>query len=124
MTEVEKCDINVTLVNGQKMQCELKGSVKMKLHDGQTVKLTEVLYVSQAVKNILSVSRLVLNGDTMRGTQRKMIINKNGVIMTLDTRKVQNKNMMFYLKAKRYPPEGQEALTNLPEKKMETSDKK
>ena len=31
---------------------------------------------------------------------------------------------MFYLKAKIYAPEGQEALTKLTEKKMETSDKK
>ena len=37
----------------------------------------------------------------------KMIIKKNGASMTLDTRKSQNKNMMFYLKAKIYAPEGQ-----------------
>ena len=50
MTEVEKCDINVTVGNGQKMKCALKCSVSMKLKDGKTVKLTEVLYVPQAVK--------------------------------------------------------------------------
>ena len=59
MTEVEKCDINVTVGNGQKMKCELKGFVNMKLQDVQTVKLTEVLYVSQAIKNRLSVSSLI-----------------------------------------------------------------
>ena len=32
--------------------------------------------------------------------------------------------MMFYLKSKRYSPEGQDALTNIPEKKTEISDKK
>ena len=53
-----------------------------------------------------------------------MIIKKNGVIMTLDARKVKNMSMMFYLKAKIYALERHEALTNLPEKKMETSDKK
>ena len=42
-----------------------------------------------------------------------MIINKNGVNTTLDGRKCQNKSMLFYLKAKRYAPEGEEALTNI-----------
>ena len=32
--------------------------------------------------------------------------------------------MMFYLKANIYAPEGHESLTNLPENKIETSDKK
>ena len=41
--------------------------------------------------------------------------------MNLDARKGQKRSMMFYLKAKRYAPEVQEALTNLPEKKIETS---
>ena len=59
----------------------------------------------------------------MGATQEKMIVKKNGVSMTLDARKNQNESMMFYLKAKRYSPEGQEALTNLTEKKIETSDK-
>ena len=58
----------------------------------------------------------------MGATQNKIIINKNGVGMTLNTRKGQNRSMMFYLKAKRCAPEGQEALINLPEKKIETSD--
>ena len=54
----------------------------------------------------------------MGDTQDKMIIKKNRVSMYLDASKVQIKSMMFYLKAKRYSPEGQEALTNIPEKKM------
>ena len=32
--------------------------------------------------------------------------------------------MIYYLKAKRYAPEGQESLTNPPENKTEASDKK
>ena len=39
------------------MKCELKGTVNMNLQGGETVKLTEVLYVPQAVKNILSIYR-------------------------------------------------------------------
>ena len=108
--------------NGQKMKCELKGSVKMKLQYGQTVKLTEVLYVPQAVKNMLSVSRLVAKGVIMRFTQGKMTTKKNGMSMTLDARKGQNKSMMFYLKANRYDPEGQEELNNILENKMESTD--
>ena len=69
MTDVEKCEIGGTVINGQKMKCGLKGSVKMKPQDGQTVKLTEVLHVPQAVKNVLSVSRLVSKGVTMGATQ-------------------------------------------------------
>ena len=44
--------------------------------------------------------------------------------MTLDARKGQNKSMMFYLKAKRYAPEVQDALINISEHKKDTSDKK
>ena len=44
--------------------------------------------------------------------------------MTLDAGKVQNRSMVFYLKANKYVPEGQESLTNIPEYKRDTSDKK
>ena len=70
------------------------------------------------MKNIFSVSRLVSKGATMGATQYKMITKKNRVSMDLGSRKGQNKSMMFYLKAKRYASEVQEALTNLPEKKI------
>ena len=70
----------------------------MKLQDGQIVKLTEVMYLPQAVKNLLSVSRLVSKGATIGGTQDKISIKKNSVSMILDARKGQNKSMMFYLK--------------------------
>ena len=103
--------------NGQKMNCELKVSVNMRLQNGQTVKLTEVLYVPQSVKTLFNVSRLVSKGATVGYTQYKMIIKKNGVIITSNARKLQNKSIMFYLKSKIYPPEVQEALTNLTEKK-------
>ena len=36
----------------------------------------------------------------MGATQDKMTINKNGVIMILESRKGENKSMMFYLKVK------------------------
>ena len=48
MTDVEKCEINVTVVNGHNMKCGIKGSVNMKIQDGKTVKLTKVLYIPQA----------------------------------------------------------------------------
>ena len=104
MTDFEKCEINVTVGNGQKMKCELKSSVNMNPQDGQTVKLTEVLYVPQAMKNILSILQIVSKGAMMRATQDKMFIKENGVSMILDSRKGQNKSMMVYLKEKRYPP--------------------
>ena len=44
--------------------------------------------------------------------------------MILEAIKGQNKSMMFYLKAKKYAPEGKEALTNLPDKKKDSSDEK
>ena len=44
--------------------------------------------------------------------------------MTLDASKGQNKSMVFYLKAKIYSPEVQEALTNLSENKKDTIDEK
>ena len=57
-------------------------------------------------------------------SQDKVIINKNNVSMILDPRKGQIKSMMSYLKTKRYAPEVQEALTNLPEHKKYSSDEK
>ena len=81
------------------MKCKLKGSANTKVQDGQTVKLTKVLYVPQAVKLFLSASRIVSQGATVGATQDNTIIKKNGVSMTLDSRKDQNKIMMFYLKA-------------------------
>ena len=59
MTDIEKCEINVIMGNGQKMKCGLKGSVNKKLKVGETVKLTRFIYITQAVKNILSISRLI-----------------------------------------------------------------
>ena len=35
MTDVENFEINVTVVNGQKMKCELKGSINTKLQYGE-----------------------------------------------------------------------------------------
>ena len=43
MIDVEKCEINVTVGNGQKMKCDIKGYVNMYLQDGKMVKLTKVL---------------------------------------------------------------------------------
>ena len=106
------------------MKCKLKVSVNMKLQDGKMVKLTEVLYVPQDVKNSLSISRLISKGVTMGATQDKMIIKKNGVSIILDTSKGQKNIMVLYLKAKRCAPELQEALANLPEQKKDTSNKK
>ena len=108
MTDVEKCEINVTVGKVQKMKCKIKGSVNMKLTDEQMVKLTKVLYMPQAVENLLSLSRLVSKGTTVGDTQDKTIIKKKGVSIILYARKGQKKIMMFYLKAKRYSPEGQE----------------
>ena len=76
----------------------------MKLQYGKMVKITKALYVPQSVKKLLSVSRIVSQGYMMGSTQDKIIIKKNVVSMTLDANKVQNKSMMFYLKAKRYDP--------------------
>ena len=74
------------------MKSELKSSVNMNLKDGQTANLTKVLYVPKAVKNILSISRLISKGITMGATQDRMIIKKNGVSMILDARKGKKKS--------------------------------
>ena len=75
MIDVEKCEINVTVGNGQKMKCELRSSVNMKLQDVKTAKLTKVLNVPQAV-NFFNVSRIVSKGATMGATKDAMIIKK------------------------------------------------
>ena len=97
------------------MKCDLKGSVNMNFQDKQIMNLTKVLYILQAVKNLLSVSRLVSKVATMGTNQYKINIKKNGVIVILDTRKGQNKSMMFYFKANSHAQEGHKALTNIPE---------
>ena len=86
MTDVEKCEINVTVGNGQKMKCELKVSVNRKLQDGQTVTLTKVLYVPQTV-NVFECIKVCFKVRHDRATNDKIIIKKNKVSMILDTRK-------------------------------------
>ena len=74
MTDVEKCNINVTVENGKSMKCKLKGLIKMMMEGSETVKLIKVLFVPQAVKNLLRVSSLVSNGSTMEATQDRTTI--------------------------------------------------
>ena len=74
----------------------------MKLKEVKRENLTEVMYVPQELKKKFSVSRLVSKGSKMGEIQDKITIKKNGISMILDTRKVQNKSMMFYLTEKRY----------------------
>ena len=69
------------------MKCELKGTVNMKLQGGETVKLTDILYVPQAVKIFLRISMLVSKGSITGDTKDRTTINKNGANMVLDTRK-------------------------------------
>ena len=106
LTNIEECKIDVTVGNVQNTKCDLKNTVYMKLQGEETVKLNGVLYFYQAVRNILSVLRLVSKGHTMGDTQYKTTINKNGVNIILDTRKGKNKSKVLYLKAKKYAPEG------------------
>ena len=76
----------MTVGNGQKMNCELISTVNMKLK-GEIVKLTEFLYVPQAVNNILIGPRLISKGATTEDTKDKMPINKNAINIILDARK-------------------------------------
>ena len=59
MTRIEECKIYVTVGNGQKMKCDLKVKVKIKLQGIETVKLTEALYIPQAVKNIFCIQACI-----------------------------------------------------------------
>ena len=117
MTNIDDCKIYVTVGNGQKMKCELKGTVNMNLQKEEMIKLTAVIYVPQEVKNILSVSRLISKGFRMGDTKDKITTNRNNVNILLDSRKGINDNTSLYSKAKRYAPEGskpQKANINLP----------
>ena len=58
------------------MKFEIKGAVDMKLQGGVAVKLNGILYVLQAVKNILIVLDLVAKGVTMGYTKYKITIKK------------------------------------------------
>ena len=83
------------------MKCEPKGTVNTKLQEQETFKFTEVIYITQAVNNTLSFSRLVSKEATMGSAKDKMTINKNGFNMIMDARKGKNERKIFYLKAKR-----------------------
>ena len=71
MADVKKFEINVAVGNGQKMKCELKGLLNMKIQGGEMVMLTKVLYVPQAVQNLLSVPRIVSKGSTIGDNQER-----------------------------------------------------
>ena len=63
----------------------------------------------------------------MGANQDKTNIKKNGITIVLDAGKEKNVSMMFYLKAKRYAPEGskpQEENINITEDKNPNDDKK
>ena len=59
----------------------------MNIQGGGVLKLIKVMYVHQAVKNLLVASRFVSKGYTVGVAQDKMAIKKNEIIMILDTRK-------------------------------------
>ena len=94
MTDIGKCEIDVTVGNGQKMKCKLKAPVNINPKVGEMVNLTKFIYVTQGVNNILIVSWLVSKGATMGATQDKMTI-KKGVNMILDARKGKKAIMML-----------------------------
>ena len=48
------------------------------------VKLNDVLYIPQSVKNIMSILRLVAKGATMGATKDRMTIKKNGINIIMD----------------------------------------
>ena len=54
-TNTEEYKIDVTFKNVQKMKCELKGTVDMKIKVGETVTLNVILYIRQDVKNMLII---------------------------------------------------------------------
>ena len=87
MTNIKSCKIYVTVGNGHKMKCDKETTLNMNLQGRATVKLTEVLYVPQAVNNILSVSMIILKRATMGATKEKMTIKEGGVNMALNARK-------------------------------------
>ena len=64
-TDVKKCEINVTVGNGQNMKCEIRGLVNMKTQGRETINLAKVLYVPQSFNNLLSLSMNISKGDTM-----------------------------------------------------------
>ena len=72
MKYVEKCEINVTVRNSQNMKCNLKGSVNRKMQVKENVKLTNVMYIPQSVKNLLSVSRLISKVTTIGDNQENL----------------------------------------------------
>ena len=80
------------------MKREIKGTINMKLQLGETVKLNDVLYIPQSVKNLLSVLMLVSKVSTTGATKDKINTNKNGVSMTLDARKEKKREHNVLLK--------------------------
>ena len=58
-----------------------------KLQGGENLRLNDVLYAPQVFKNIPRILGIIEKGYTMGATKYKMNINRNGVSMTLNTRK-------------------------------------
>ena len=79
--------------------------------------MENVLYATQAAKNLLSVSRLVAKGATIVATKDNITIKKNGVIMNMNARKGEDYILMLYLRSKWFIPKGssrQEENINIP----------
>ena len=95
MTNIEEYNIDVTVGNVQKIKCELKVTVNMKLQGGEAAKMTKVLCIRQAIKNILSISRLISKRAILRTTKDKTTTKKIGFNMILDARKGRNKSTVL-----------------------------
>ena len=59
----------------------------MSVQGREKIQLYNVIYVPQAVKNILSVSMIISKGAIREGIKDKMTIKKNGVSMDQNARK-------------------------------------
>ena len=108
----------MTVVNGKNMKCDTQVTVIIHLQGRKTFKLTEVLYLPQEVKNILSISRLISKGAMVGDTKNKMTFKKVSVSINLYANKLINESTIFYFKANRYSSEvfpPQEANRNMPE---------
>ena len=67
------------------MKYKLKLLVNVKLQGVEKFKLDHVLYVLQAVKNLLSLSRLMEKGGTMDSMKDNMTMSKNFISVNLNS---------------------------------------
>ena len=99
MSKVEPAFETIIVGNGMEVKAKKKGTVTIKTEQGTLLQMSNVLYVPNFEKNLLSVAKLTSNGATVSADSEKMTLTKGE--LTITTKKETGNNGMYYITGER-----------------------